>query len=182
MLALNNTPQGGELLLPGLRLSQEETRQRSTHFDLTLSLQEEGEELRGSLEYARDLFDRSTMERLAGQLDRGLWGVVADAGQRGNKLPLLSEGERQAGGEEFNRTAAAYPGEKLIQELFEEQVEKTPDAVAVVFEDEELSYAQLNRRANQLAHFLMEQGIEPDERVAICVERSLEMVVGLLGI
>src|SRR5215813_1026952 len=102
--------------------------------------------------------------------------------KRVSQLPLLNEWERRQVIEDFNRTAASYPRDKLIQELFEEQVEKTPDAVAVVFEDEELSYAQLNARANQLAHFLVEQGIRPDDRVAICVERSLEMVVGLLGI
>ena len=80
------------------------------------------------------------------------------------------------------RLKQQYPREQLVHELFEEQVEKTPDAVAVVYEDATLSYGELNRRANQLAHYLRELGVGPDQRVAICMERSLEMVVGLLGV
>src|SRR6185295_2070203 len=83
---------------------------------------------------------------------------------------------------EWNATRAEYPREKLAHELFEEQVEKTPDAVAVVFEDAMLSYGELNRRANQLAHYLRELGVGPDQRVAICAQRGLEMIVGLLGV
>ena len=83
---------------------------------------------------------------------------------------------------EWNRTEAAYPKDRCLHELFEEQVERTPDATAVVFEDKQLTYRQLNERANQLAHHLQRLGVGPDTLVAICVERSLEMVVGLLGI
>ncbi|MGZ5780312.1 MAG: amino acid adenylation domain-containing protein, partial [Burkholderiaceae bacterium] len=97
-------------------------------------------------------------------------------------LPILPESERRQVLEEFNATAAEYPKDKLIHELFEEQVKQSPGTVAVVFEDEQLTYAELNSRANQLAHYLVGQGIQPDTLVAICAERSLEMVVGLLGI
>ena len=83
---------------------------------------------------------------------------------------------------EWNDTGVEYPGEKCIHELFEEQVKKTPKAAAVVFEGCDLTYGELNRRANRLAHYLRGLGVKPDERVAICVERGLEMVVGMLGI
>ena len=89
--------------------------------------------------------------------------------------------ERRQALYEWNATDAEYPREKCVHELFEEQVEKTPDAVAVVFENDFLSYAELNRRANRLAHYLRGLGVGPDARVAICVERSLEMVIGAVG-
>jgi len=97
-------------------------------------------------------------------------------------VEVLPEAERDRVLYEWNDTAVAYPKEKCIQELFEEQVEKSPEAVAVVYEEEQLTYGELNRRANRLGHYLRELGVRPDGRVGICVERSLEMVVGLLGI
>ena len=97
-------------------------------------------------------------------------------------LPILPEEEREKVLCEWNETKAEYPREKCVHELFEEQVERTPEAVAVEFEDASLSYEELNRRANRLAHYLRGLGVGPDVRVGICVERSLEMVVGLLGI
>ena len=95
---------------------------------------------------------------------------------------MLPEEERQQVLYGWNDTGEEYPREKCIQELFEEQVEKSPEATAVVFEEASLSYGELNRRANRLAHHLRERGVKPDDRVAICVERSFEMVVGLLGV
>ena len=95
---------------------------------------------------------------------------------------MLPEAERQQVLYEWNATEAEYPREQCVHELFEAQVEKTPEAVAVVYEEATLSYGELNRRANRLAHYLRELGVKPDARVAICVERSLEMVVGLLGV
>ncbi|MDF0607284.1 AMP-binding protein, partial [Neisseriaceae bacterium TC5R-5] len=129
-----------------------------------------------------DLFDKRTIQRLEGQLERVLTAMVADEQQRVLELPLLSAEERQQVLVEFNATAAPYPQHALIHQLFEQQVARAPAAIALRYGDEELSYAELNRRANQLAHHLIALGIRPDDRVAICVERSLEMVVGLLGI
>jgi amino acid adenylation domain-containing protein len=97
-------------------------------------------------------------------------------------LEVLPQPERDRVLYEWNETKAEYPADKCVHQLFEEQVTKTPDAVAVVFEDQELSYGELNRRANQLAHYLMELGVKPDDRVAICIERSLEMIVALLAV
>jgi non-ribosomal peptide synthetase component F len=182
MLALDNAPGERELSLPGLKVSDFERTQTTAQFDLTLALSDAGETLVGVLEYASDLFDRCTIERMAGHLRTLLEAMVADDQQHISALNLLSQSERQQLLVAFNDTQAAYPSERMIHQLFEEQVERRPDALAVVFEDRQLTYGELNARANQLAHHLIALGIRPDDRVAICVERSLEMIVGLLGV
>src|SRR5260370_2625979 len=108
--------------------------------------------------------------------------MVADEKQTVDQLPMLPAAERHQLLYEWNATEVAYPKDKCIHELFEEQVAKSPDATAVVFEEASLSYAELNRRANQLGHHLQQLGVKPDVRLGICVERGLEMVVGLLAI
>ncbi|TIP97422.1 MAG: amino acid adenylation domain-containing protein, partial [Mesorhizobium sp.] len=128
------------------------------------------------------LFDEATIERQRGYLLALLRAMVADAGQPVGRIELLPAAERAYLLEELNRTAAAYPSERCIHELFEQQVQKAPEAVALVFEDERLSYGELNARANRLAHHLIGLGVRPDQPVAICLERSPAMVVGLLAI
>ncbi|WP_346397669.1 non-ribosomal peptide synthetase [Pseudomonas syringae] len=182
MLALNNTPGGGELSLPELSLEPLQAPHTTAQFDLSLALVEADGGLVGSLEYASDLFERATIERMAGHLQVLLEGMVADDQQAVAELPLLSCEQRRQILESFNDTAAAYPADKLIHQLFEEQAAQQPDALAVVDETGSLSYGELNTRANRLAHYLIGLGIQPDDRVAICAQRSLEMVVGLLGI
>ncbi|WP_139793413.1 AMP-binding protein, partial [Ensifer aridi] len=108
--------------------------------------------------------------------------MVADAGQPVGRIDILPADERRYLLEELNRTEADYPTELCVHELFEAQVRRTPDAVALVHEDEELSYGELNVQANRLAHHLIALGVKPDQPVAICVERSPAMVVGLLAI
>ncbi|WP_422646038.1 condensation domain-containing protein, partial [Xenorhabdus miraniensis] len=181
MLALNNTPTQ-EIKLPDLEVSFIEQPHRSTQFDLTLSLTETPSGLVGKLEYATDLFDQDTVVRIAGYLENVLKAMVADVTQTISSLPMMSVTERQQLLANFNAPQADFPQEALIHELFEQQAELTPDAIAVVFEGQSLSYGELNRRANRLAHHLLALGVQPDDRVAICVERSLEMIVGLLGI
>ena len=123
------------------------------------------------------------MERYVGYLRIVLAGMVANDQQTVARLPLMSEGERRQVLEEWNQTEAAYPADRCIHELFETQVEQTPEAVAVVFEGEALTYRELDERANQLAHYLRrEYGVGPEVRVALCLERSLEMVVAILGV
>uniref|UniRef100_UPI00068B5399 non-ribosomal peptide synthetase n=1 Tax=Andreprevotia chitinilytica TaxID=396808 RepID=UPI00068B5399 len=182
MLVLNNIPVGGELSLPGLTLSEVEQARDTAQFDLTLSLGEDGDALTGNLEYASDLFDRSTIERLVGHLHTVLAGMVANDQQAISHLPLLSAAERQQVLVDFNATTVDYPADAQIHQLFERQAEQQPDAIAVVFENQQLSYRELNARANQLAHQLIGLGVQPDDRVALCVERSLDLVIGLLGI
>jgi amino acid adenylation domain-containing protein len=172
----------GTLELPGLELERVPGAERTAaKFDLLLSLWESDGRIVGGLEYATSLYERATVERYAGYLRRVLEQMVADDGRAVDRIEMLPEAERRRVVEEWNRTEAAYPGGLCVHELFEAQVERTPDAVAAVSGDASLSYAELNRRANRLAHRLRELGVGPDARVAVCVERSLEMVVGVLG-
>ncbi|WP_262947503.1 non-ribosomal peptide synthetase, partial [Xenorhabdus indica] len=181
MLALNNVPEK-EMKLPDLEVSLIEQPQRSAQFDLSLSLVETTSGLVGKLEYATDLFDQDTVIRIAGYLENVLTAMIADVKQAISSLPMMSATECRQVLVNFNAPQTDFPQEALIHELFEQQVALTPDAIAVVFEGKSLSYGELNRRANQLAHHLLAMGVQPNDRVAICVERSLEMIVGLLGI
>jgi aspartate racemase len=180
--ALQNTPMPA-LELPGLTLNSLEILHSGTaQFDLTLELQETSEGLSGHFEYNTDLFDACTLRRMANHFQTLLEGVVANPQQRLWDLPLLTEAERQTLLVEWNETQTDYPKDLCIHQLFETQVERTPDAVAVVFEDQQLTYQELNARANRIAHHLQSLGVGPEVLVGICMERSLEMVVGLLGI
>jgi amino acid adenylation domain-containing protein len=154
----------------------------TSKFDLNLSVRKRGKALELVAEYSTDLFDAPTIERMLGHYQRLLEGIVATPDEKISCLPLLSENERKQILVEWNDTAAAYPKDKCLHELFEAQVERTPEAVAVVFGEHSLTYEELNERANQLARHLKGLGVGADSLVGICVERSLEMVVGLLGI
>src|SRR4029450_370496 len=139
------------------------------------------EGLRGSLQYSTDLFDAATIAQLTGHLQTLLEGIVGNPEQRISHLPILTQaGEHQLLVE--SDTQRDYPKDKCIHQLFETQVEKSPDAVAVTFEDQRLTYRELNARTNQLAHYLQELGVGPEVLVGICMERSLEMMIALLGI
>src|SRR4029453_11572181 len=138
--------------------------------------------LTGTLEYATDLFDHTTISRMLGHFQTLLEGIVAHPEYRLTDLPLLTEAERHQILAEWNDTTADYPQNTCLHELFETWAEQTPDAVAVVCNEQQLTYSALNRRANQLAHYLRAWGIGPEVCVGLCMERSLELVVGLLGI
>ena len=180
MLALQNNAEA-ELQLPGLTLGQEEFGHDTTHFDLTLSLGEADGRLQGMVEYSTALFERETVERWLGHLKVLLSAMVADEACTLAQLPLLTELEREQVIRAFNATEAAYPKEALIHELFEQQVGRTPEAVAVRYEQEQLTYAQLNARANQLAHWLLDQGAGRGQCVAIVAPRGIPMLLGQLA-
>ncbi len=169
-------------LPPAWTLAQLEVETGTTKFDLSLELDDRPEGLISCFEYSTDLFDEATIARMAGHWQTLLEGVAADPAQRIATLPLLTQAERHQELVEWNATGAVYPQDQCIHQLFESQAERTPEAVAVVFENEQLTYRELNRRANQLAHYLCDLGVGPEVLVGICVERSLDMVVGLLGI
>ncbi|HST61744.1 MAG TPA: amino acid adenylation domain-containing protein, partial [Longimicrobium sp.] len=177
-----HTPEGSGPRLPGLRIERAYANAETAKFDLSLAFIEGAESLRASLNYSTDLFDESTVRRMLGHLERVLEQVSADADVRLSELRLLGQEERQRTLVGWNATEAEYPADLCIHHLFEAQVARTPAAVAVVYEGEALSYAELNARANQLAHFLGERGVGPDVRVGISMERSLEMAVALLAI
>ncbi|WP_146741976.1 condensation domain-containing protein, partial [Lonsdalea populi] len=181
MLSLNNTP-AQTLTLPGLELSGIEQPQHSTHFDLSLALTETDKGLAGKINYATDLFDHETIVRVIGYFKNVLTAMTAGITQPLISLPVLPDAERRRLLVDFNATDADFPQHALIHQQFEAQAAHTPDALAVLFEDDALTYDQLNRRANQLAHHLISLGVRPDDRVALCVERGLDMMVGLLGI
>jgi amino acid adenylation domain-containing protein len=154
----------------------------SAKFDLALDLWEYPDGIFAHLEYSTDLFSEETIARLERHLRRLLESIAADPDQRISELALLDADERQQILVKWNDTQAPYPGDRCLHQLFEAQVERSPDAVAVAFLQEELTYRELNCRANQLARYLRSLGTGPDLLVAVCAERSLEMVVGLLGV
>ena len=179
--ALQNMPQEA-LELPDLALEQQKVESGTVKFDLSFFLSEVEQGLRGRLVYNADLFDDDTIERMLGHLQTLLKGIVEDPDRHLSELPLLGEAERLQLLFEWNDTATGHPRDRCVHERFGEQAERTPDAIAAVCGDEQLTYQELNLRANQLAHHLRTLGVGPDVLVGICVERSLEMVVGLLGI
>ncbi|MCP4699154.1 MAG: AMP-binding protein, partial [Gammaproteobacteria bacterium] len=185
MLVLqNNDPL--ELTLPGLEITALAPDYPIAKFDLTLNVEEQNGGLYCLWEYATDLFRPETIERMAGHFEVLLTALAENPQQSVSRQPMLTEKEtRQLLA--WNDTAADYPLDKTIVDLFELQVEKTPSNIAVVFEERQLTYRQLNEKANQLAHHLLalkpQAGISSSNPLtAIAVERSLEMIIGLLGI
>jgi amino acid adenylation domain-containing protein len=154
----------------------------SAKFDLTIHLAENAEGLLGLCEYSTDLFEETTIARFLEHYRTLLEAVAEDPSLRLSRLPLLTANERTQILGEWNATVADYPRQNCLHHLFEEQAARSPAAVACVYDGQELSYRALNEAANRLAHELKARGIGPGERVAIFTGRSLEMMVGLLGI
>nr|CAQ48259.1 MicA protein [Planktothrix prolifica NIVA-CYA 98] len=153
-------------------------KDRDLHWNVT----EMGGEALIDCDYNTDLFRHETIERWLGHFQTLLQAVINDPQQNLRELPLLSPAERHQLLVDWNNTKTDYPQDQCIHQLFEAQVERTPDAIAVVFENQQLTYTELNGRANQLAHYLQSLGVGPEVLVGIAVERSFEMIVGLLGI
>ena len=186
MFQLSNDP-GEAPQLPGLNVENFEFDSGTTECDVALEVIEKVAGLCCRFKYNTDLFDAATITRMGGHLQTLLEAIVADAGQSIATLPLLTETERQQLLIEWNTDPAEDEGKDedgtymFVHQLFEAQVRRTPDAVAVVFEDEQLTYGELDRLANQLAHHLRAVGVGPDVCVGICMERSPELVVAILG-
>jgi amino acid adenylation domain-containing protein len=153
-----------------------------TNYPLTLSVEDLETDFRLMAQVQGEVRARRVCQYMQATLESLVTALEANPDMPVSRLQVLPNEERRHLLYELNATEVEYPRDKCVHELFEEQVEKTPDAVAVVFEEEELSYGELNARANRLAHYLRELGVRPDDRVGICAERSLEMVVGLLAI
>jgi amino acid adenylation domain-containing protein len=182
MLSMSLVPPEGALALRGLRIERIEQAGKTTQFDLNLSLAEVDGIISARLDYASALFDAASIERIAAGFEVLLGAMVADELCQVSRLPILGPAQRAQVLEVFNDSATRYPQECLIHKLFERQAGASPDAPALVFGEQTLSYARLNARANQVAHHLMALGVKPDDRVAIRIERGPEMVIGLLGI
>jgi non-ribosomal peptide synthetase component F len=178
---LQNTP-SQTASLPGVTLAAMEIDNPAAQFDLSLYLREREGRLIGFFEYAADLFDAATIERMAGHFQKILEGIVAYPEQPIATLPILTEAEQHRLLVEWNDTAAGFPENATIHQLFEAQVERTPDSVPLEFEPERVTYRELNQRANHLAHYLRQMGIGPEKFVGVLIERSVDMVVSLLAI
>ena len=169
------------LKLPGLAISQFPLDPGTAKFDLTFTIVKSGAEFNCCAEYNSDLFEPATVRRMLRHYEKLLESIASEPDQFISDIPLLTAEERQRMLVDWNKTAAEYPREKCVHELFAAQAAATPKAVAVVFGDESLTYEELNWRANQLAHHLKFLGAGPETLVAISMERSLEMVIALLG-
>jgi amino acid adenylation domain-containing protein len=170
------------LQLPGIELRALNAGSEAAKFDLTLIVHDTGRELNALISYNPDLFDSTTIERMLGHFRQLLEGIVANPDRRLTELELLTAAERRLLLVEWNKTSAEFPPAVCAPQLFEAQAARTPDATALLFADEQITYRELNRRANQLAHYLRSLGVTTDIPVGLCVERSVELVVGLLGI
>ncbi len=166
----------------GLSFGQLDWKSRTTQFDLSLDTYEKGGRLYAALTYATDLFEARTVERMARHWQNLLRGMLENPQASVDSLPMLDAEERYQLLEGWNATAAEYPLQRGVHRLFEEQVERTPTAPALAFGEERLDYAELNRRANRLAHALTERGVGADRLVGVAMERSIEMVVALMAI
>jgi amino acid adenylation domain-containing protein/non-ribosomal peptide synthase protein (TIGR01720 family) len=181
VLSLANVPTS-VLNLVGLTLQLLPAASTTAKFDLMLSAEEKGDSLSCSWVYNTDLFDAATVERMSQHFLTLLESIVAGQEQPISAMPLLGEAERRQLLVGFNRNAAHYESEKCVHQLFEAQVERDPDAPALVFGGERLTYLELNCRANQLAHYLKGLGVGPETRVGVMLERSAEMIVAVLGV
>ncbi len=173
---------GPGLAFPGLKVEVEPNPKSFVNFDLFVNVVESDLGLAIDCDYSRELFDRETVDRWLHHYQTVLDEMVAGPTQPVSALSLLDSAERRRLLVEWNQTRADYPREKCIHQLFEEQVARTPDSIAVVFEDRKLTYAELDAASNRLAHHLQSLGVVPETTVGICLDRSLEMLVALLGV
>ncbi|MBE3038935.1 MAG: AMP-binding protein, partial [Chloroflexi bacterium] len=173
---------GHAIDLGGLFVRSVHLPHRVAPFDLMMLATEAPDGLAMTIEYATDLFDAATIARMAGCYRTLLESITAAPEKRVSDLTILPETDREQLVEGWNATAASYPTQACLHQLFEQQVEQTPESVAVAGTEEQLTYRQLNQRANQLAHFLQDQGVGPDTLVGVCLEPSVQLVIALLGI
>jgi amino acid adenylation domain-containing protein/non-ribosomal peptide synthase protein (TIGR01720 family) len=182
MFVFQNTPEVPELKLGEVSLSIENQEQTTSLFDIAFLFSESSSGLQGIVEYNIDLYKKETIDRMIAHYINLLDSIVTSPEELISRLGMLSVAEEKALLKDFNATAVAYPKDKNIVSLIEEQVASSPKATALVFENEQLTYGELNKRSNQLAHYLQKKGVKAETLVPICVERSLEMVIGILGI
>ncbi len=182
MTAFALNEQGEQLQAAELVYESISLEHRVAPFEITLQMGEVNGELGATMEYNIDLFDAATINRMLIHLQTLMEGVATHPEQQISQLPLLTAAERQQLLFEWNATGVDYPQDRCVHHLFEAQAEQQPEALAITFEDQHLSYRELNRRANKVAHYLQRRGVGPEVIVGICVERSLEMIIGVLGV
>ena len=158
------------------------SQNRSVRFDLEMQLCRDDHDIRGAIVYRTDLFERTTIQRMIRHFTVLLENIVSDPDQPIDQLSLLDDSERKQVLRDWNDTTVEYPDDKCVHEIFEQQVDRTPNAIAVEFEDQQLTYRELNERSNQLAHHLRSLGVAGETVVGLCLERSPELVIGILAI
>ncbi|MEM0939407.1 MAG: amino acid adenylation domain-containing protein, partial [Bacteroidota bacterium] len=183
LFALQNTPDSDQIALEGLMISKyEEYEEDASKFDLAIQINEAGSVFSVEINYCTDLFKEATIQRMLVHYQELLWSVISSPSTQLGKLSMLTKDERHQLLEVFNDTSVDYPKDKTLINLFERQVGKTPDAIAVAFKDELLTYQQLDERSNQLAHFLNDKGVGLENAVGVCLERSAELIISILGV
>jgi len=181
MFALQNAPMQ-EIKIEGLTWNAVRVENYTARFDLTLTMIDSETGLRGTLVYNTDLFEAATIDRLATHFETLLEGIVREPETMIASLPLLTAKERDQLLNEWNQVRAEYQTGTCLHEWFEQQAERNPSAVAVVFDQDRLTYRELNERSNQLAHYLRERGVRPDVMVGLYIERSLDLVIAILAV
>lgn len=181
MFALQNAPMEA-VEMADFSITPLDLENATAKFDLTIIMEEDGDCLTGVWEYNQDLFDAATAERMVSQFQTLLAGIAENPQQPLLALPLLTPAEHHKIVVEWNQTEAPYPPNTCLHQLFEAQVERTPDVMAAITSAHRYTYAELNQRSNQLAHFLRTQGFQPGDFAGICLDRSLDMVVALFGV
>ena len=182
MFVLQNTPDVPQLKLGNLTLSAESYQHTTTKFDLSFSINESANGLRVSVNYSTDLYLGKTIERMFAHFEQLLNSIVKAPQNEISQLRVLTEAEEKKLLIDFNNNSADYPKNKSIVDLFEEQVNRSPGDIAVIHKENALTYQELNKRANQLAKFLSAKGVRDETLVPVCIERSIEMIVGIMGI
>ncbi|NOX88829.1 MAG: amino acid adenylation domain-containing protein, partial [Calditrichaeota bacterium] len=189
LFVMQNTPRG-KLERPNITISLLETQIGSVKFDLTLTLEENGNTISGLMGYNTDLFYAETVERMIAHFKQILGFIVHNADCPIEEIPLLNDSEKRLVLHEWNQTRQPFDEQVLIHQLFEAQVQKTPDAPAILAPDIDpsagiktrLTYRELNEMSNRIAGYLLQQGVQPEDKVAICIERSPELIAGLLSV
>ncbi|MCB0167536.1 MAG: amino acid adenylation domain-containing protein, partial [Anaerolineae bacterium] len=181
MFVWQNTPQH-RLVLPGLKVSPLTNDLPIAMFDLTLTMHADNGRLIGNWEYNVDLFEATTIARMANHFQNLLAGILANPAQCISQFPLLTASEQHRLLVEWNDTQVSYPLDRCFPQMFEEQVERTPEAVAVVYDGKHLTYHQLNQQANALARVLMGHGVGPEGLVSLLAERNLDFLIAILAI
>ncbi|HKG78374.1 MAG TPA: condensation domain-containing protein, partial [Pyrinomonadaceae bacterium] len=182
LAALTTGEAGIKIDLNGLTLETRALEQQVAQFDLTLVMAEVDGRLAACLQYNTDLFDQATISRMIRHFQQLLQGIVEQPDRQVSQLPLLSEQERKQQLAEWNETSFDYARELTVPRLFEAQAAATPEAIALICEDEQLTYGELNERANHLAHYLQESGVSTETSVGVLMERSIEMVIAMLAV
>lgn len=182
MFVLQNTPESDNLILGDVKLSREASVNDTSRFELTLLATETPQGLNCTVEYSTELYKEQTIVRMTEHFKELLDSIVKSPEKNADSFSIITKQEEQKIFSEFNNTFKEYPDDKTIINLFEEHAENNPDSIALIFEDEKITYKELNEQSNRLAHFLQSKGVKKETIVGICIERNIDMITGILSV